>query len=220
MQCTYRRMHIGLYKCTSCTTRRRSISLFWTSIRTLLRTPPRSTSCSWKAFLFYHSSPQPNHPTAHNATPTFPSLGQAHRRLSESGVGEMAAGRPGTAPLPSGSVGSSPGFQRHHLLARSDGAGAPPGGRIRSAGPGSQVASTCRRRVRAPRVPVPIRRAGGAHRRLQAAPPPCPCLRVTFAARSGGPRRRAGGGGRTQLSFSFHTWATKKEATWPERITS
>lgn len=147
MQGTYRRRHIGLYKCTPGTVRRRSISLVWTS--------PCSRALPVLERPFFSTTPPltPVTPqlTIHNATPTFPSLGQAHKRLSKSGVGEMAAGSPRTAPLPSGSVGSSPRFQRHRLLAPSDGAGAPPGGQTHSAVPGSRVTSTCGRPVGAGR---------------------------------------------------------------------
>lgn len=118
----------------------------------------------------------------HNTIPTFPALCRAHKKLCEAGVREMAARSPRTPLLPSGSVGASPRLRDTTSLARSDAAGAPPGGRIRSAVPGCQVASTCRRREPPPLFPSAWQGTLNTASKLH--PRPCPGLRVTFASRS------------------------------------
>lgn len=149
----------------------------------MLRTPPRSTGCSRKAFLFYHSSPHPNHPTVHQATPTSLTLDQAHKRLPERGAGESATGSPHSAPVSLFSQVSPPGFpETSPPLSLRRGRSAPwwPKQQRRSRQPG------CERRL------SPWR---GGHS-------PGPSLRVIFAARSRGPRRRAGGAATAVIQFS------------------
>lgn len=104
MQCTYKHMYIGLYKHSSPT--------YITHNATLDNFSVDSGKRPCLGLLLGHSIPteglsfplpslRPNHPIPHRATPTFPTLDQAHRELPENGAGERASRCPHISPASS-----------------------------------------------------------------------------------------------------------------------
>lgn len=175
---------------------------------------PGTLSIQGKALPFYYPPPRPNHPTPHKATPTFPTLGQARKGLPKNGAREITSRSPHTAQ-----VSSFLSPVKHRLLARSGGVGASPGGRDRQRR-SWPLGSEYLEDANTPRALSPLLapfsiRLGRSRGGALTASGRSPALSLSACILRSQVLRppSQSWGRRLLLSFTFRTWATKKEAT-------